>query len=630
MIKTLQFLCGFVCATVVVPAFANVATTLGSNKTAYNGTGSISNNQWNTMMNARTNVPSSNVEANFGNCNAAILRCASPKCSSGGCTDMSVARPIVAGCVNANASCKKHGDDLIDYITAQVVAQSTAKLREQEQAVEIARAQADAAAANAASADAAANAQMEQMQMQMPQMQSQMAESMNAMREQMAAQSESQAAQIQTALDRQNSYSASVVSAPVDSATTDAMGLDGLSVAEQLAIKNGLSADLLVREQMGGQIETAIDDAMVQMKKLKETLDEVLEYAGCDSAANYCTGPRRVKKFKELVNNFFDPYEGVLDSVYDALVLALSLGVDVNDAVMLLSGSCNIWGKYNCAPCTKDQANKYSVDNNDGEGICAQVGDYYYWRVAKDEQGKVHRTQKHCRLVQTIKDGDEVLREWIDSNTGMMGATQVECASDVIENLGLLRGRRKETTIGIEDLRNLVAQDSSVGACGKRDTGDYSACHMERCAVLKDGGANGYWEILNNAVNNKRLPESGASDALWCRSSLPYPKDGEVVIKVDETRGGQVSSNATIDSIARQAQSSTNCRAFTQESACKGVGCRWENGKCLFPEVNGTLDQNKATTVSNPGSASLSVPVPSLSLSGTNTSMWGTSGVQWR
>jgi hypothetical protein len=571
MIKTLQFLCGFVCATVVVPAFANVATTLGSNKTAYNGTGSISNNQWNTMMNARTNVPSSNVEANFGNCNAAILRCASPKCSSGGCTDMSVARPIVAGCVNANASCKKHGDDLIDYITAQVVAQSTAKLREQEQAVEIARAQADAAAANAASADAAANAQMEQMQIQMQQMQSQMAESMNAMREQMAAQSESQAAQIQTALDRQNSYSASVVSAPVDSATTDAMGLDGLSVAEQLAIKNGLSADLLVREQMGGQIETAIDDAMIQMKKLKETLDEVLEYAGCDSAANYCTGPRRVKKFKELVNNFFDPYEGVLDSVYDALVLALSLGVDVNDAVMLLSGSCNIWGKYNCAPCNSDLARTYSVDKNDGEGICAQVGDNYYWRVAKDEQGKVHRTQKHCRLVQTIKDGEEVLREWIDSNTGMMGATQVECASDVIENLGLLRGRRKETTIGIEDLRNLVAQDSSVGACGKKDTDDYTkemACDTKICTVNKESEGK-FWQMLQTAVRTKKLPEDSANP--WCSSNLDYYKNrSEQVTEIKEITKNSVGDGGRL--ACRDIKDRDFC-AWQQE-------CEWEVDKC--------------------------------------------------
>lgn len=542
MIKSLRFLYGLVCAAFVVPSFANVASTAGNNFTAYSGTGAMNNNQWNTMMNARSSAISNNVEANFGNCNAAILRCASPKCASGGCAEMAVARPLVAGCVNANTSCKKHGDALIDYITAQVVAQSTAKLREQEQAVALAQAQAEAQAAAASAAAEQSNAQMQQMQQQMQQMQSQMQASMDAMQQQMAAQSESQNAQIQSALERQNSYSAPATTATVDTATTDAMGLNGLSVAEQLAIKNGMSAELLVREQMTGKIETAIDDAMVQMKRLKETLDQVLEYAGCDSAANSCTGPKRVKKFKELANNFFDPYEGVLDSVYDALVLALSLGVDVNDAVMLLSGSCNIWGKYNCGTCN------YATDKaktNEGDCVCVdEKNQRCYWRVAVDGEGKVAKTQKHCRLVQTLKDGDDVLREWIDGSTGMMGATQVACASDIIENLGVLRGRRKETTIGIEALRNLVAQDSSTGACGKTSDGgttyDYSTCHMERCAVIKDGGAGGYWQILNDAVNTKKLPETGGVDAPWCKGgTTPYNEDGKtVIIEVDENLGG--------------------------------------------------------------------------------------------
>ena len=107
---SLRFLCGMVCAAFIAPAAANVATTAGSNLTAYNGTGATNNNQWNSMMNMRGNMPSSTTAAaNFGNCNAVILRCATPKCSSGSCSDMSVARPIVAGCVNSNDACKQYG-----------------------------------------------------------------------------------------------------------------------------------------------------------------------------------------------------------------------------------------------------------------------------------------------------------------------------------------------------------------------------------------------------------------------------------------------------------------------------------------------------------------------------------------
>lgn len=511
MKKSLGFLCGVFCAVLVAPAFGVVATNLGTSKTAYNGTGAISNNQWNTMMNARGDALPTNVSANFGNCNAAILRCASPKCSSGGCTDMAVARPIVAGCVNANSGCKKHGDDLIDYITAQIVAQSTAKVREQEQAVAIAQAQAEAAA-NAANAEATANAQMEQMQWQMQQMQSQMAESMNAMREQMAAQNESQAAQIQSALERQNSYSVPAAGAASgnDYDIASIEGFEGMSVAAQLGAKNGIDPNLLVREQMAGEVQTAVDDAMAQMKKLKTTLDAVLEYAGCDAAANNCTGPKRVKKFKELVNSFFDPYEGVLDSVYDALILASSVGIDINDAVMLLSGSCNLWGKYSCTRCNENCTGDDVVcSGKDADKIC-------YYRVATDADGRVSKNQPHCRLVQTFKESDTVLREWNDPDAGMGGATQVACASDVIENLGVLRGRRKETSVGIEALRNLVAQDSSTGACGKKGETDYSkdtACNTAICTVNKES-AGGFWQALQSAVRTKKLPDK------WCSSKL--------------------------------------------------------------------------------------------------------------
>lgn len=527
MVKILRFFCGVVCAAFVVPAFANVAKTVGNNLTAYSGTGAISNNQWNTMMNARTNAPATSATANYGNCNAVILRCASPKCASGGCADMGIARPIVAGCVNSNNACKKYGDELIDYITAQVVAQSTAKLREQEQAIAIAQANAEAQAAAASAAAEQGNAQMQQMQMQMQQMQSQMAESMNAMREQMAAQNESQVAQIQTALAAQNSYSAPDSSGA--DVAANAAALEGLSVAEQLAIKNNVNPDLLVREQMGGQIQTAIDDAMTAMNNLKGKLDAVLEYAGCDAGANSCTGPRRVKKFKELANAFFDPYENVLDSTYDALILAMSVGVDVNDAIMLLSDSCNLWGLYNCDRAPEDCT---GVSKNDC--LCSdQDKKLCYYRV-ETENGKVNAKQSHCRLVKVLKDGEEVLREWVDGNSGITGATQVACASDAIMNFGLFKGRRKESLIGIDALRNLVNTDSNTGACGKEN--DFTACKTNVCAVDKNNDTGNYWSALETAVRTKILPTTDTDyKKNWC-ATKPYDDSGNgAEIVYDET-----------------------------------------------------------------------------------------------
>ena len=236
----------------------------------------------------------------------------------------------------------------------------------------------------------------------------------------------------------------------------DVEGLEDMGVAEKIAAKNGINPDILVREQIGGQIETAVEDAVTEMKKMKETLDRVLEDAGCDAGVNNCTGPKRVKKFKDMANEFFDPYESVVENMYDALILAMTVGIDVSDVIMLLSGSCNMWGKYMCNRCTAEGDHK-------AEGWCECYDDKKkncYWRVVTDHEGKVSQNQPHCRLVGIINDGEEVQREWVDANSGMTGSAQVACASDVVMNVSLFRGMKKNATLDIETLRNLINQDS--------------------------------------------------------------------------------------------------------------------------------------------------------------------------
>ena len=114
------------------------------------------------MMNSRVTSAGANSgpAADYGNCNSLILRCAQPKCA--GCTTMDLARSIVAGCVNSNANCKQYGNDLIEYISAQIVAGANSKMQEQQLMAQQAAAQ-QAAAQN--------SAQMQQMQEQMMQMQ---------------------------------------------------------------------------------------------------------------------------------------------------------------------------------------------------------------------------------------------------------------------------------------------------------------------------------------------------------------------------------------------------------------------------------------------------------------------------
>lgn len=599
----LRFLYGAVCAAFVVPALANVATTAGSNLTAYNGTGATNNNQWNSLMNGRSGATPAAADANFGNCNAIILRCASPKCGTG-CGDANIAYQIVSGCVNTNASCKKHGEDLINYITAQVVAQSTAKAAEQANAVALAQAN---AAANASAAEQS-NAQIQQMQTQMAAMQQQMSESMAAMQQQMVAQTESQNAQIQSALESQR---ANLYNSPTDTGDTGAVisGMDGLSVAEQLAAKNGISADILVREQMGGKIETSIEDAMTAMKDLKAKLDAVLEYAGCDPSATNCTGPKRVKKFKDLANEFFDPYENVVESVYDALVLAMTLGIDVNDVIMLLSDSCNMWGRYLCESCSPRET----------DCGCDSDNKNCFYRVTSNT-----RKDQKCRLVEVLNEKDTVWREWIDPNTGMMGATQVGCASDVVMNVPMFRGMKKQATLTIDNLRRLVNQDS-YSCRGTMNGGIFTfkgdsavdACGMNMCAVDPNEDSEDY-KILYESVRNRKLPKIDRTRKSLCwetfedapsqvKNMEPINVDAKFALYPSQTVENTLLSTKLIssDTLGNNLDplgadiAKPNCSTYTTFSTCFQAGCEWHDPICT---------QKLKTTLSNYTQGFLTTP----------------------
>ena len=605
-----NLLCGAVFAAIVSPAVANVATTAGSNLTAYNGTGAMNNNQWNSLMNGRAGMAQNAAEANFGNCNAIVLRCASPKCASGGCTDMNVAAAIVAGCVNSNQNCKQYGDDLIQYITAQVVAQSTAKVQQQQNAVAIAQAEAQAQAAASAAAAEQNNAQMVAMQQQMAQMQQQMAESMTAMQEQMAATAESQNAQIQNALESRAAESPTYAGAPTAPIETGAViaGLEGLGVAEQLAAKNGISTDILVREQMGGQIETAIEDATLKMKELKQTLDNIIEYAGCDSGVTSCKGPKRVKKFKDMANEFFDPYEEVLDNMYDALILAMTLGIDVSDTIMLLSGACNIWGKYLCDTCSD------ALSKTDDTCVCNTTdssgrGTNCYYRVQTDN-GRVAKNQPHCRLVGTINSGDDVWHEWIDANSGITGTTQVACASDMIDTMSIFKGRRKKTSVDIDTLRDLINQDSCT--CGVNKDGSFDVledCCARRCNVDPHNDKERMTQ-LKAAVDTKKLPTKN-----WCF-------DNEKDFRRLDNGGSSNNEIATTTNITVTGLNTNinSCDTYLTETACKFVSdnCIWLSAskKCISKTIdtNLTFNQNLVNNENN-------------ILKGTNTTIEAKNGI---
>ena len=473
-----KFLVSALALVSVTPAMAAVATTAGSNLTAYNGAaGAINNNTWNTMMNPRGQNVANAPRADFGNCNALILRCAQPKCASGGCTTMEIATPIVSGCVQSNATCKQYGNELIEYISAQLVATSTA------------RANAQAAAAQTAAAQAAAQQSSEQLQTiqaQMQALQAQNAETASELRNALTQQQEATAAAIASAV-------ASANPTPANSATTSITQSDNstitsdnnLTVAQTTAAESGVSADILAREQIAGQIMSKIENAQNKLKTLKSAMERTFEYAGCDTSGNNCAGPKRVKTFKQRATEFFDPYNAVLDELYDALIMAQSVGVDITDIYMMLNGTCNAWAKYLCA----DGQVMHYTSKNCVNGISTSESGAKATVLggAKCKVGQVVPTSDGgCQLIQMLTSNDEVQYNWLYPDEGFENAqVRVGCASEALDTSALFRNRKKQASIDIDTLQRIIEQDapSVYGSSKLRGNMQPNPDGVKYCAV---------------------------------------------------------------------------------------------------------------------------------------------------
>ncbi len=465
---------------------APVATTAGSNLTAYNpnSMGAINNNQWNSMMNSRTGTDSA-PSADFGNCNALIMRCAQPKCATGGCTSMDVTVPIVNGCVNSNNACKQYGNDLVQAIAAQIVANSNAK--------------ASQAAQNAAASAAAQTSQ------QMAQLQQQMNMQMQQMQAQMQAQNDATVAQLQAALEEQKQMTAAAQQQVADAQIAqNAQAASGLTAAQEDAAARGVDSDLIVREQIAGEIMSKLENAETALKTLRDTMRDSFEYAGCDERGNNCTGPKRVKMFKQKAMGFFDPYNDVLDELYDALITAQAVGVDITDIYMMLNGSCNVWGEY---LCSEQNLGTYK-DTNCFNGKSKAVDGARGGAPCVDGQAIGPEDSVYCTLNRTLADMEEVQRNWLDPETGEDSGVSVRvgCASSALESSALFRNRKKQASIDIETLEKMMSQDAPNVISKYRRNANAEDDMFERlkyCAV----GSNQY-SNLEKWVATKKLPNN--------------------------------------------------------------------------------------------------------------------------
>lgn len=513
------------CMMCLIPELAGgapVATTAGNNLTAYNpnNIGSINNNQWNSLMNGRTGTGSGPV-ADFGNCNALILRCAQPKCASGGCTSMDVTIPIVNGCVMDNTTCKQYGNDLVQSIAAQIVANSNAKSSQ--------------AAQNAAAAAAAQSSQqIAQMQQQMQQ---QMNMQMQQMQQQMQMQNQETVAQLQAALEEQKQIAAAAQQHQINNTqNTTSATTNGLTAAQEEAAMRGIDSDILVREQISGEIMSKLENAETALKTLRDTMKDTFTYAGCDSNGDNCTGPKRVKVFKQKAMGFFDPYNDVLDELYDALITAQAVGVDITDIYMMLNGSCNVWGEYLCSdlktpifmfipntpismfrPNTSTYDTSNCVDGRSKPSTTTRGG-------AACVPGHVIGVEDNpaCTLNRTLADMEEVQNTWLDAEKGNSGTIRIGCASSALENSAFFRNRKKQASVDIEILERIIEQDAPSSSEEEK----FSYCYV---------GDNDR-DTLEKYTSLKKLPkEVCATKAENSNGKLTASTCGEDVLYINPT-----------------------------------------------------------------------------------------------
>ena len=535
---------------------ANVATTAGSNLTAWNGnSGATNNNNWNTLMNNRTLAGGAGAPtADFGNCNSLILRCAQPKCAA--CTTLDIAKPIVEGCVNSNKDCKKHGNDLVDFIAAQIVANANAKIQEQQLAAQQA----------AASAAAAQNSQqMQQMQLQMQEMQAQM-----------QAQNAQQMASMQAALDEQKALvaQAQAEAAAAQQAKIEAETAPGITVAQQVAIDSGVSQDTLLRQEVSGQILSAVENAELQMTKLKATMQEVFDYAGCDARGNNCSGPKRVKMFKEKAMKFFEPYDAIADEMYEALETALAVGVDVSDVIMMLSGSCNKWGKYICSPNSegKHVEEKYGNENCKG-GKSVKAGYARGGAECRELQAIPPQDDIRCTLTSLITGEDEddtVERNWLSEAYEGDKLIRVGCATSALDSMAIFGRRRsnsKNRTVDLDTLERIVLQDAPEYSAKNRfgTTGEGEFEKVKYCALTPRG-----YERLRNAVAQRKLP----SDKIC----VPYDSLYRTVATNGVISYGDITYTADCGDVIPYITKPKNCVA--DGNAFPTGSVKWEEDKC--------------------------------------------------
>ena len=330
------------------------------------------------------------------------------------------------------------------------------------------------------------------------------------------------AAQLQEALAQQAAQSAAAINDMKSAATAAAIENEaGVSAYQQDAINRGISADVLERKKIGGQVMTEIEDAEVSLKEAKTAMQTAFEYAHCDNRGSNCEGPKRIKKWRELALKFVDPYNNSIDKIYDALMVAQSVGgIDLSDIYMMLNNSCNSWGQY---MCQNGKYIEYTGTSNGGNGTplsCSQnISQIIQSTCDPNSAGYndcIKNVQnnycKPCTLLKVLTNKDEVYEGWVNPTVDeSSNGTVIACASGALDSSAFFaaRARRKNGA-------NLVDIDKMETWLNQREP-NYK--------VKTDGGIEGIIAKYCGNTDREKLESAVSSKVAPAKSSALCVKD---------------------------------------------------------------------------------------------------------
>ncbi|MBO7042458.1 MAG: hypothetical protein J6W08_01165, partial [Alphaproteobacteria bacterium] len=230
----------------------------------------------------------------------------------------------------------------------------------------------------------------------------------------------------------------------------------------------------------------------------------------------------------ELAKDFFDPYDDAINKIYDALITAQTVGVDLSQVYMMLNDSCNQWGQYMCnKPNEKGAIWEIQYPENSRPYVGKDCG------MKTESNGETTiecKAKKECTLLKLLTNDDEVYEGWIEpeETSGNNKVTVVACASGALNSAKIFARRTKNKNgAGLVDIDALELWMDQIEPNKVYDENKEMAPY-EYCS-LKDSNREAMKSRLQAAVlsrnvlgknNDTKLCQNRNDEGKWTGSAF--------------------------------------------------------------------------------------------------------------